>query len=127
MITSFRAASHVFALLLIATGLLMASGPVASGAAEMNAEMKKYRNYLPEQILARKCEFMGTEFPKLDKPRISKIVDGDKLIEAEREAFSKRKYELLASEYRNEVAAALERAKSASSTHDKGAEGQNSQ
>ena len=44
---------------------------------------------------------------------------------AEYDAFNKRKFEMLSSEYKNQITGAVVRAKSAS-THDKGAEQQSS-
>ena len=39
------------------------------------------------------CELLGQKIDKLDKPRISRIVDGQKLIQAEYDAFRKQQYE----------------------------------
>jgi hypothetical protein len=69
---------------------------------------------------------MGQKIGKLDTPRISRIVDGDKLIDAEYDAFRKQRYEMLASEYRDQIASAVERAKAASSSAAKSADTQSS-
>jgi hypothetical protein len=61
------------------------------------------------------CEVLGVKVDKLDKPRISKIVDGEKLIQAEYAAFRKRKFEMLASEYRDQITSAVKRAEASSS------------
>lgn len=62
------------------------------------------------------CDVLGVKFDKLTKPRIAKIVDGEKIIQAERQAFRKRQFEMLASEYRRQITTAVEKANSASST-----------
>lgn len=85
---------------------------------QLNFKAKEY--YLITMNAGEECELLGVKIPKLDKPRISKIVDGKKLIAAEYESFRKQQYELLASEYRNEIAFAVERAKSAASTQRQG-------
>jgi hypothetical protein len=64
----------------------------------------------------KECDVLAIKLGKLAKPRISKIVDGEELIKVEYDAFRKRQYEMLASEYRGRITKAIERAKSASSS-----------
>jgi hypothetical protein len=78
---------------------------------QLNFKAKEY--YMITTNAGGECEFMGQKLGKLDKPRISRIVAGQKLIDAENEAFRQRQFDLLASEYRDQVTGAVERAKAA--------------
>lgn len=49
------------------------------------------------------CEFMGTKFDRLPKPRIAKIVDGSNIIAAQFAKIQKAAYEVLSSDLRREV------------------------
>lgn len=50
-----------------------------------------------------KCEILGTPIEKLAKPRISQMVDGQKIIDEEFGRISKAAYEVLASDFRKRV------------------------
>jgi len=80
---------------------------------QLNFKAKEY--FVITTNAGEQCEVMGVKFDELKKPRISKIVDGEKLIQAEYAAFRKRQFEVLASEYRDQITSAAERAASASS------------
>jgi len=90
--------------------------PCRTTKLQLNFKAKEY--YVITTNTGDECEkvFLGPKFGKLPKPRTSKIVDGDKLIQEEYDAFNKRKLEVLASEYKNAITSAVEKAKSASSS-----------
>lgn len=49
------------------------------------------------------CDFMGTDIPKLTQPRISKIIDGEKIIGDEFTRIKKAAYDVLSTEFKNKV------------------------
>jgi hypothetical protein len=49
------------------------------------------------------CEILGVKMPRLDKPRISQIVDGKQIVEQEFHALQKVAYDYLASSFRAQV------------------------
>ncbi len=64
---------------------------------QLNFKAKEY--FLLATNTGEQCEILGRRM-ELEKPRISKLVDGGALIQAEFNAFRKTQFELLASEYR---------------------------
>ncbi len=79
---------------------------------QLNFKAKEY--YMITTNAGEQCEVLGVKFDKLKKPRISKIMDGEDLIQAEFDAFRKKQYEFLASGYRKRVEDAVKKAKAAS-------------
>lgn len=53
----------------------------------------------------RKCEFLGTVLPKLQKPRTSQIVDGKEIFRAKFSKIKARAYSYLASDFRKQAEA----------------------
>jgi hypothetical protein len=49
------------------------------------------------------CDVLGTELPKLEKPRVSQIVDGEEIYTREFAALRQKAYEVLASSFRSRV------------------------
>ena len=64
---------------------MLGKKPCRNTKLQLNFKAKEY--YMITTNAGEECEVLGTKFPKLDKPRISKIVDGAKLIDAENQAF----------------------------------------
>jgi hypothetical protein len=83
--------------------------PCRNTKLQLNFKAKEY--YMITTNAGEECEVLGAKLSKLVKPRISKIVDGEEIIKAEYNEFHKRKYEKLASEYRNRIAEAIEKEK----------------
>lgn len=79
---------------------------------QLNFKAKEY--FMVTTNAGEECaEVWGLKFDKLARPRISRIVNGDKLIAEEYESFKRKQFELLASEHRAEIAEAIKRAQSA--------------
>lgn len=49
------------------------------------------------------CEILGQEIPKLEKPRIAQIVDGEEIINKEFAALSRKAFSFLSSDFRERV------------------------
>ena len=49
------------------------------------------------------CNVFGTEFPRLEQPRISQIVDGSDIIQHEFSTLKKKAFEVLSSEFRSRI------------------------
>src|SRR5262249_11546474 len=84
----------------------MVDKPCRNTKLQLNFKAKEY--YMITTNAGEKgCEIFGQKIGKLEKPRISRIVDGEKLMQAESDAFRKKQYEMLASECRNQIASAV--------------------
>ncbi len=60
----------------------------------------------------KECEVLGTTFPKLEKPRIAQIVDGEKIINTEFANLKKMTFEMLSVEFQNKIKKLIESEKS---------------
>lgn len=71
----------------------------------LNFETKEFFEIARNQ--AGECEVLGTSMPKLDRPRVSQILDGKEIISTEFANLKKTAYEVLSSEFRAKVDAAI--------------------
>jgi hypothetical protein len=60
----------------------------------------------------KECEILGTTSPKLEKPRITQIVDGKKIINTEFANLKKMTFEMLSVEFQNKIKKLIESDKS---------------
>ena len=56
----------------------------------------------------KECEINGTTFPKLEKPRIAQIVDGEKIINTEFSDLKKIAFEMLSADFQNKITKLIE-------------------
>lgn len=75
---------------------------------QLNFKTKEY--YMITTNAGKQCEVLGAKFEKLKRPRIAKVVDGREIIRAEVNAFRKKQYEFLASDYRKAIELAIKSA-----------------
>ncbi|MEQ1520555.1 MAG: hypothetical protein ABL936_04715 [Aestuariivirga sp.] len=68
---------------------------------DLNFKTKEF--YLITKNSGEVCEVLGQKMEQLRKPRISQIVDGEKIIAAELQSFKKKSYLMLSSEFRARV------------------------
>jgi hypothetical protein len=69
----------------------------------LNFNFKTKEFFETTRNTGKECEFLGAAIPKLPKPRISQIVDGKKIIQAEYSTIQERAYSYLASDFRKQV------------------------
>lgn len=60
----------------------------------------------------KECEIDGATFPKLEKPRIAQIVDGEKIIKTEFSNLNKTAFEMLSVDFQNKITKLFESEKS---------------
>jgi hypothetical protein len=68
---------------------------------DLNFRTKEF--YLITKNTGNDCEILGEKMDTLKKPRISQIVDGEKIIAAEHQAFKQKAYDMLSSEFRTQI------------------------
>ena len=68
---------------------------------DLNFKTKEF--YLITKNTGEVCEVLGQKLEQLRKPRISQIVDGEKIIAAELQSFKQKSYSMLSSEFRTRI------------------------
>lgn len=68
---------------------------------DLNFKTKEF--YLITKNTGEVCEVLGQKMEQLRKPRISQIVDGEKIIAAELQSFKQKSYSMLSSETRARI------------------------
>jgi hypothetical protein len=69
----------------------------------LNYNFKTKEFFETTRNTGKKCDFLGTAIPKLPKPRISQVIDGKKIIQAEYSKIQERAYSYLASDFRKQI------------------------
>lgn len=69
----------------------------------MNLNFKTKEFYFVTRNAGGDCEFLGQKIDKLPKPRISQVIDGEKLQQKEFEALQRKAFEVLSSDFRKSV------------------------
>ena len=79
------------------------SKPDGCRAVSLNLNFKTKEFFFITKNAGGKCEILGKQIPKLSKPRISQIVNGEKIINEEFGRIAKAAYGALASDFRKIV------------------------
>jgi len=82
-----------------------AKSPIDSNCRTTNLSLnfKTKEFYFITKNAGGKCELLGEKVDKLPKPRISQIVDGEKIIKEEFSKIAKAAYDVLSSDFRKKT------------------------
>jgi len=85
--------------------------PKSCRTTSMNLNFKTKEFYFITRNAGGNCEVLGTTMEKLPKPRISQIVDGEKIFEEEFGKIKEMSFSVLSSGYRNQIDKVLKESK----------------
>jgi len=81
------------------------SKPDSCRSTSLSLNFKTAEFYFITKNAGGNCEFLGAKLDRLPRPRISQVVDGQKIVREEFDAIGRRAYEMLSSDYRRRVEA----------------------